>query len=186
MTVTTSRTDRARQSLRAGTAEAHETLDARFGGFDLAHRDDYARFLLAHAAALPPVERALDEVGMADLLDDWPMRRRAGLIADDLAAMGVALPPPLPAPSLTDPAAAWGAAYVVEGSRLGGAMLARRVDDGLPRAYLATPLPAGAWRKFLASMEVALYSESMRASATGSALDIFALFARAADEAIAR
>lgn len=186
MNVSTSRTGDARQSLRAGTAEAHELLDARFGRFDLARRDDYVRFLIAHAAALPPVERALDAAGMADLLDDWPVRRRTALIADDLQKLGIAMPAPLAPPTLTDPAAAWGAAYVTEGSRLGGAMLARQVGADLPRGYLGTPLPAGAWRKFLVSMENGLYSESMRASATRSALDIFALFALAADQATAR
>lgn len=172
----------ARRMLRAGTAEAHERLDARFGRFDLADADDYARFLTAHASALPAVERALDAGGMAALLDDWPARRRAGLIAADLAALGRPVPPPLPAPVPADPAALWGAAYVVEGSRLGGAMLARRVGAGLPTGYLATPLPAGAWRKFLAALENALYSDSMRASATRSALATFAIFSHAADE----
>ncbi len=171
----------AHQLLRAATGIAHERLDARFGVFDLADTRDYGRFLQAHAAALMPVEAALDTAGMAALLDDWPARRRAALIAADLAALGLAMPAPVPVAPLANMAAAWGAAYVVEGSRLGGAMLARRVADDAPRAYLATPLPKGAWRLFLGRLDAALDADAARATAIRGALATFAVFEAAAE-----
>lgn len=173
------------QALRAATAGAHEALDRRFGAFDLGDREDYGRFLLAHAAAIEPVEQALDRAGMGGLIDDWTERRRSALIAADLAQLGLPLPPPLPFAPLKDDGAAWGAAYVVEGSRLGGSLLAGRVADDLPRAYLATPLPKGAWRKLLAKMDRALYPQAMREPAIAAALRVFALFDRAASLAAA-
>lgn len=93
--------------------------------------------------ALTAVEQALDDAGFADALDDWPERKRAGAVAADLAAIGEAPPPPLAAPPLDTPAARWGAAYVVEGSRLGGALLARSVPDNLPKSYLGSTQPPG-------------------------------------------
>ena len=174
----------AHQMLRAGTAGVHERLDQLFGGFDLADADGYGRFLTGHAAALFAVERALDVAGMAALLDDWPDRRRSGLIAADLAALGLPAPAPAPLAPLDDAGAAWGAAYVVEGSRLGGALLARQVADGLPKAYLATPLPKGAWRKFLVMLDEALYGHVMRASALSAALAVFTTFEESGQKAL--
>lgn len=166
----------ARAALREGTAADHERLDALFGGFRLNDERAYRAFLTAHAMALPAMERALDEYGFADQLADWPDRRRAQAIARDLAALGAAMPPPLPSPSLDTSAARWGAAYVLEGSRLGGAMLARSVPDGWPKSYLGTAQPPGAWRAFLAKLDEALADPQDIALATRSARDTFRLF----------
>jgi len=166
----------ARAALRAATAEDHARLDGLFERFDLGDRDGYGRFLAAHAAAVPPIEQALDTAGMARLLPDWTSRRRSAAVRADLAALGLAVPPPLAAPLLADDAACWGTAYVIEGSRLGGALLARSVGNGLPRAYLAAPQPKGAWRDFLTRLEVALDSEGRLADATAAARATFAIF----------
>lgn len=166
----------AHAALRAGTAPDHERLDGLFAGFDLTDPAGYRAFLTAHALALPAVEQALDAAGFAGDLADWPDRRRTGVLAADLAALGGVMPPPLPAPDLPSAAARWGAAYVVEGSRLGGAMLARRVGGDMPRAYLATPLPAGAWRHFLAELDSHLPEADDQADAVAAANAIFAMF----------
>ena len=169
----------ARAALRSGTAPDHERLDVLFGRFKLDDPADYRAFLTAHAMALPSVERALDEAGFAALLEDWPQRRRGDAIAADLAALGAPVPAPLQAPPLDTPAAQWGAAYVVEGSRLGGASLARGVADGLPHAYLATPQAPGAWRKFLESLDKHMRLPQDIAQATETARAVFGLFEQA-------
>jgi heme oxygenase len=169
----------ARAALRRDTAADHERLDALFGRFRLDDLADYHAFLTAHAMALPAVEQALDAAGFAALLDDWPTRRRASAIAADLSALGQAVPPPLAAPALETPAARWGAAYVVEGSRLGGAMLARGVSEGLPKSYLGTPQAPGAWRHFLQRLDEEVRSAEEIAEATEAARATFALFEQA-------
>ena len=169
----------AHEALRAATHDAHEALDALFAGFDLGDEAQYRRFLRAHAMALPPVEAALDAAGMAGLLDDWPARRRAAALTADLGALGEPPPPALTAPALPSAAAAWGAAYVLEGSRLGGAMLARSVGPGLPTSYLGTPQAAGAWRRFLERLQSALYQPEAIAAAAAAAVSVFALFGAA-------
>ena len=69
---------------------------------------------------------------------------------------------------------------------LGGALLARQVGEGLPRGYLATPLPKGAWRKLLAKLDESLYPGPMRDQAIRSALSTFALFEASGRAALAR
>ncbi len=169
----------ARAALRRGTAADHERLDALFGGFRLDDPQEYRAFLSAHAMALTAVEHALDGAGFADAIDDWAGRRRSEAIAADLAALGESVPPSLAAPSLDARAAQWGAAYVIEGSRLGGALLARAVPEGLPRSYLGAAQPPGAWRKFLQRLDEALLSSQDIALATESARATFGLFEKA-------
>ncbi|WBO20932.1 biliverdin-producing heme oxygenase [Sphingomonas abietis] len=173
----------ARAALRHGTAADHERLDALFGAFRLDDAEEYRAFLTAHAMALAAIETALDEAGFDTVLPDWPERRRGHAIAADLAMLGATAPAPLPVPALAlalaTPAASWGAAYVVEGSRLGGAVLARAVPDTLPKSYLGTPQSAGAWRNFLQSLDKALTLPQDIAAATESARAAFVIFEQA-------
>lgn len=166
----------ARAALRAATHDAHARLDALFGAFDLADPADYGRFLSAHARALSAVEPAIEAAGLAEALPDWPVRRRREAIAADLAALGLPVAEPLEAALPPGRAAAWGLAYVLEGSRLGGGLLARQVAPGLPRAYLAQPQPPGAWRKFLELLEIALYDRASIDRGIEGALAAFAAF----------
>ena len=169
----------AHRALREGTRGEHERLDALMGGFDLADRESYAAFLAAHAEALAPMEAALDRAAAA-VIGDWPARRRGAALAADLAALGVPVPPPDGPPDLSDPAAAAGALYVVEGSRLGGRFLARMVGAGLPVAYLSDSQPRGRWPALLAALEDALPDAAARSRAIVAAVAVFGRFEAAA------
>lgn len=169
----------ARTALRAATRAEHERLDALMSGFDLADAATYRAFLAAHAMAFPAVEAALDVGGFAAELDDWAERRRAAAIADDLAALGAPVPDPLPFAPLATAGARWGAAYVLEGSRLGGTFLARQIGEGLPRSYLGTPQAPGKWRTFLEKLDKALGLPQEAADAQAAARAVFALFEEA-------
>lgn len=128
-------------ALRAATAAAHERVDARFGTYDLKDRGDYIRFLVEHARAVGGAEAYLERAH-----PHLAWRARLPLIAADLAALGQSLPDPAPFSLAPDPGIADGVVYVLEGSRLGGQLLARAVGADLPAAYLgATHLP-GEWR----------------------------------------
>jgi heme oxygenase len=134
--------------LRALTRAAHDTVDASFSRFDLVDRDDYARFLLAHASATAAVEAVL--VRDATLP---PWRPRLSLLLDDLAGLGLAPPRPLAFDPGDTQAARLGALYVMEGSRLGGAVLAKRVFAGAPAAFLSARHDPGEWRAFLRTLD---------------------------------
>ncbi|WP_236829122.1 biliverdin-producing heme oxygenase [Blastococcus sp. KM273128] len=129
------------RALRTGTAEEHRLLEETLDLLD----PDLDRDRLVHVLGLmhgfwTAAERGLDEWAACHPADaaaaDWARRRRAGLFAADLAALGAPVPvaaPGLPAVAGTDEAL--GRLYVLEGSTLGGTFIDR---------HLATlPLLAG-------------------------------------------
>ncbi len=164
------------RTLRQATAADHEMVDAHYGGFALDRPAGYRSFLTAHARALPAVERALVEAS-----DLPPWRSRTALLAADLHALDAPMPAPLP----FQPGAAaerWGALYVIEGSRLGGQLLARSVPAGLPSAYLAAHHLPGEWRRLLTTLDThaAGQGQAWQDAALAGARACFALYARAA------
>jgi heme oxygenase len=115
----------------------------------------------------------------------WPeWQSRGGYLRGDLAALGLPVPldePAAAAPPMTD-AARWGLLYVLEGSRLGGAMLARRVPPGLSHAYLGAAHRDGSWGRFGDAIEAAgaAGGPAWRTEALAGATHGFALFEAAA------
>ena len=166
-----------RSALRAQTADCHAAVDTLFGSFNLSRTQDYKAFLRAHARAVPSVEHALEEAGINSLLPDWPERRRAHLLAADIRELDDRLPVPLPRPALRCEAAVWGAAYVLEGSKLGGALLAKAVPDHLPSSYLSPQGPKGAMRLFMDRLDASKVDDP--GAAVAAARDVFDLFLKA-------
>ena len=118
--------DTLRNQLRSATAAQHERVDAAFSAYRLDQPEGYRAFLQAHAQVLIPLEIELEQAGIETMLDDWPLRCRRQALLADLKALGCAEPPLTPAGMAPSPGWSWGAAYVIEGSRLGGRVLARR------------------------------------------------------------
>ncbi|MDR6852089.1 heme oxygenase [Sphingomonas sp. BE123] len=172
----------ARMFLRAQTAADHDRVDRAFGAFDLSHRDGYRAFLLAQADALLPVEQAIDAAAPTDLLPDWPQRRRAPLLVADLVELGVAVAP-MPgdgAPDLSDAAALLGAVYVLEGSRLGGSVLARGIAATLPTRFIGCATAPQRWRGLIEIMDKQIITEEQRATALAAARSVFDRFRHSA------
>ena len=162
--------------IRSRTRAEHDHVDTLFGAYDLTSASSYADMLQAHARALLPVEAWLAASGAKPL---WTSRAQA--LRDDLAALGVTVPDADPVDWPASDAAAWGTAYVLEGSRLGGAMLARQVGEGLPRAYLGDVHQPGGWKAFLAAFEGRAEAEgpAWQEEAIAGAQRAFAAFAGA-------
>lgn len=169
--------------LREATRACHDEVDALFGQFDLADAASYGAFLTAHAMALVPVE---DWADIGHLVPGWAGRKVA--LYEDLSALGRTFPPFEPVNWPREEAARWGAAYVLEGSRLGGAMLSRQVGAGLPHAYLSATHKQGGWQALLRAMEEKAHAgrEAWQAAAIAGAERTFALYAQAAGRMIAR
>jgi len=138
--------------------------------------EGYGRFLTAQAAAHLPVEAALDDAGAGALLADWPSRKRAALIEADLDEIGLGRLSPEPPPPLADVGAVMGALYVLEGSRLGGAVLKNAIPVGAPRRFLDAPQAPGAWRKLLVKIEEILYEPRRVEAASATAREVFLRF----------
>ena len=171
--------DSPRFRLRAATANAHERLDGFYSRFDLGLRDDYGHFLQSHAIAFLPVEAALAEAGADALIPGWRGTMRGEALIADLADLGLAVPTAETSPPFSTEPDLLGGLYVLEGSRLGGAMLARAVAADLPSRFLA-PGNAGGWRAFTTLMDARLQGSDDLATAARSAISVFDLFERSA------
>jgi len=144
-----------RDRLRVATTDNHAALDAAVSGWRLQTASGYGAFLSASAAALSPLEHALERAGVGSWLPDWPARARGAALAQDLAALGLSAPTSEPA-DVASPAFGAGLLYVLEGSRLGARFLARQVraaDTDLPLAYLTHGEGQDLWRSFLVWLE---------------------------------
>jgi heme oxygenase (biliverdin-IX-beta and delta-forming) len=173
----------AHARLKARTAAAHARVDAAFGRFDLGRRESYVRFLQAHGRVVPAVEAALGQGGPLDGLPDW--RLRTGCLESDLAAFGHTLPLPIADVLPQGSGERFGLLYVLEGSRLGGRLLLRRVGAGFPARYLAAVHQPGEWRAFTRALDDRAAAEDgawVEAMVAG-ALHGFALYGAAAEEA---
>ena len=163
---------RIRQALRSATSEDHQRVDDLFAGYALDSATDYRAFLTAHARAVAALEPAAR-----------PDAPRLSLLEQDMAALDAAMPESLPVPSVPTPAFRWGLLYALEGSRLGGAMLARRVGADLPTAYLSAVHGKGEWIAFQHALDAAAAEggEGWLDDAVQGAQTAFALFAAAGE-----
>jgi heme oxygenase (biliverdin-IX-beta and delta-forming) len=176
-------------ALRRETAPLHARLD---GALDFSparlDRARYGRFLHATAELLDPLEQALAAApDFGAHLPDRELREKRALLARDLTALGVCDPVvPAAVPPLADAAAAFGAAYVLEGSMLGGAVLAKSLGPSLALsreqglAYLTAygPELGVMWQRFVAALTAfgAELDDGARARLIASARAVFDAF----------
>lgn len=118
------------QRLRAETRDAHDRIEAAFDlEASLASRERYGLLLQRLLAFHDRFEREA-----APHLRATPLARflvRAGQLRADLGVLGLPEGPPVAALGLLRLPDALGAAYVVEGSTLGGVLIAREAERRL-------------------------------------------------------
>jgi heme oxygenase (biliverdin-IX-beta and delta-forming) len=165
----------ARAVLKAETRVHHERVDAIFSCLDLSDPGQYRRFLAAQAGPFLAVEAALDRSGLEGAVPDWPARRRSALLRADLEDLGLAIVAD-PLPQLDETASQLGALYVLEGSRLGGAVLKRHVPASSPCRFLNAVPPKGSWARLLEILEEHLYGTERIGLAVEAAKAVFARF----------
>lgn len=157
-----------RFALKRATDAAHQRVEGIVQSAGMfSSLDGYRRFLAASYEMRARFERLLDLNGAADAWPDWPGRRIAGLVAEDIADLGGEMHPP--AENLQETlstAELLGVLYVLEGSALGARVLVKSVADlGLTVSFGARHLfqQAGdrdAWRSFVSVMSAASVSPS--------------------------
>ncbi|MCU1369805.1 MAG: Heme oxygenase [Ilumatobacteraceae bacterium] len=176
----------ARRFLREATVVAHQSAESAVDlGVGLTEAS-YIRVVgLFHGLWRPTFDvLARWSIGVEGV---WHVEDRATLARDDLVALGMsataieALPrcevePPLPAHD--GMATAMGYAYVLEGSSLGAATIARRVEDELPLVPASTFLAQdpGRWAAFAASIDRQRLSSVELDQAAVAANRLFAAF----------
>ena len=161
--------------LRSATRDDHKAVDDAFSRFAIGTLSRYRDFLTAHARILPLAERLIDP---ASLIGNW--QGRTELLLADLAAMDAAIPPELHFALPQDEAGRWGALYVLEGSRLGGVVIARSLPVEFPAAFLHARHPAGAWRGILNAIDSADRGPEWREAAVAGAKLLFHAYHKAA------
>lgn len=171
----------ARSLLRTATASEHERVDRAFGAFDLSDRDGYRAFLMAQAGPFLAAEAAVDAFDPAALLPDWPQRRRAALIRADLADLDAPVPQ-TDSLDLRSESEVLGVIYVLEGSRLGGKMLARNVPMDLPARFIRCAPEPKRWQGLIEVLNRHLVTPAQHEMAAVAACAVFDLFCRSARE----
>ncbi|WP_424810587.1 biliverdin-producing heme oxygenase [Roseococcus sp. YIM B11640] len=151
----------------------HRAVEDGFADLDLTKPADYAEFLRVHAMVIPPLEAALERIGIAGILPDWPRRRRASALAEDLRALGAQVPE-AESVRIAPGAEALGVAYVLEGSRLGAAMLLKTLPESLPRAFLGHGRGEKLFQSFVPILDTLEGKE--REAATRGASQAFEMF----------
>lgn len=165
--------------LRAETRERHAALDT---SLRIDSPAAYAAFLRASYAAVALVEPQLARIGF--------VVERAPAIAADLAALGAALPAGAEPPPTASDDAAFGAAYVLEGSTLGGLHVAQTVEAlGITATRylrLRGKLTAARWRAFLADLDRSGADADAACAAAAATFDHYARCFRASGSVGAR
>lgn len=171
-----------RRMLRAATADLHATVDTQFSGaFDL-DRASYGLFLSALARAVLPLEAAFEAAGVERLLPDWAQRRRGPLLRSDLERLDLWLPGPVTVERPDSEARLFGMLYVLEGSRLGGKLLLRKVlanpdpDVRSATRYLGHGSGRDLWPAFLDRLEASPAVAEAPDLTIAGARDAFTLF----------
>ena len=120
------------QRLKSETAKAHEQIEAAFDLEAVTRSISAYRNLLGRLYGFHAVWEPLAEVALADP-EFFRQRRKVAFLETDLRDLGMGsdriarLPLCDPTVTMRAPAEAWGSMYVVEGSTLGGAIIARHV-----------------------------------------------------------
>ncbi|MBB5640738.1 biliverdin-producing heme oxygenase [Cryobacterium roopkundense] len=129
--------------LRDETSDLHHAVELRMGlPESVRSRGDYSRLLARLFAVHSAIETRLDAPSWSE---EWRAiglelvdHQRASLLRDDLHNLGVSqIPPPALAPELTTFGQALGCLYVVEGSAVGGRVLAPAIQTILGRVPTA-------------------------------------------------
>lgn len=128
------------EKLKQATRAQHDALEVTAESDKISQQQisilDYQVLLKANLWAHSSLEELLESgVDICSLLPDWPERKKLRYLEQDLTATGVRPPelltdrPVAKLPELEGPAQAWGILYVMEGSSLGGAVIARNLAE---------------------------------------------------------
>ncbi len=186
----TNEASRVAQTLRRGTAAAHHALDHHplmqqllAGGLT---RELYVQSLVAMVLPHAWLERqVLDSPHHS--ATGLGLSPRLGLLEADLLALGGRVPPvPVPAPDPGESRAAWwGRVYVLEGSRMGSAVIARRLrsvlGEDLPCRFFGDEVAAEEQAALVAKRDQALASNEDLELALASARAAFAAYSAGLD-----
>lgn len=174
--------------LRDATRPHHDRVEA---AVDLPartrDRETYRALLTSLLGLFGPLERRLAALPWGEAGLDLDAHRRADLLRADVADLG-GDPDPAPAapPAVTTLAEGFGALYVLEGSALGGQIIAREAEAALGLGGVGTRFfrsdgraPGATWRAFGRALDGYLVTPDRLGQARRAAEATFDAFERA-------
>lgn len=175
-----------RARLRAAVEPSHRRVESALGlGGDSVPVQRVTDALALLHGFFAPMETAMDawalrSPGLAGRVD-WPRRRRTGILAADLHALGAAPLLPHPPRAVTGDADALAWLYVAEGSTLGGAVIGRSLAGqgvDVPRSFAPyAEGPGPMWHRYLDTAEEWAADDLRRTALVAAAVDTFAALA---------
>lgn len=176
--------------LRTNTRQWHDRVDQAFTQFDLTTLSGYGTFLKVHCRAIERCESDLADWNVAERFPGWMGAMRMPALLADLDQLSLSRPPPLnslpgaASPRAVSDAELVGMMYVLEGSRLGGRVLAkcvRQSSDARCRSATAYLNHDGgvSWQSFLGRLSALRFSNQQMNAALAAAIEIFGQFDRA-------
>ncbi len=163
--------------VKNATQQVHEEVEAILlpALTSIQSTGDYAAILKMFYGYFHPIEKAIEQQLHTGLLPDLAERRKSSSLLEDLRRLGQAtenLPLCADLPPITDPAEAFGALYVLEGSTLGGKQIAKMlakngaVPEGTTQFFSGYGEQTGSrWKSFLEAFNRQTDSEAVTASA---------------------
>jgi heme oxygenase len=171
--------------LRQATTALHTKLDTQVTSFLTGDEAGYVAFLRGSAAAVFPIEHALEAAAIASALPDWQQRSRRRALSFDLADFGETVERTSSFAAIQSDAFGFGVLYVLEGSRLGATSLTRRLSRHPSKRvreatrYLNHGAGQRLWPSFLERLETAQSVRLATHDAIAGAQSAFAAFAAA-------
>lgn len=137
-------------AVRAATAANHRRAEQSFAALIEAFPISYGRYLRAHASAFPAVGRAI-----AAAMEWQPWEARWRDLLQDLSQLGLTAPEPVAVAVAGSTDEALGMAYVLEGSRMGSAIILKAMPDQAATSYLRGGLDTAPWKQLKARLTAA-------------------------------
>ncbi len=171
--------------IRAATAADHKKLEERLFPFlqNIHSKEQYAQLLNAFYGYIYPVQEKIAQFIDRNVVTDMDQRRNASLIEEDIHALGLPMNGRLSThlPNIFNHPSALGALYVLEGSTLGGKIIAKTISDklgttealGFFRGY--GPETGPMWKKFTQFLDMPLNRQSAE-TVVDTATDTFRRF----------
>lgn len=171
-----------REYLRHRTISSHEHLDALISARISADLKGYADLLMIHAAIVPHLEMQLRDCPILADLPDRARRWRAERLRRDVKALGLRFPEQSILTFDGNGLAPIGLSYVLEGSRLGSALMARkytgRLGKDLPMAFLRHGERPPLWSSFVTWLDGRRWSATQLEEIVAAAQSLFEAYER--------
>jgi heme oxygenase len=140
--------------------------------------------LLSHATVVPAAERVAFASGYIGALPQAAKRTRSDALRNDLDAFGLTSPDPADVSFLNSRGGVAGLLYVLEGSRLGAAVIRRRLAQSgasFPTSFLSHGEGSGHWPSFLGWLNSTQWSDSELVDMRDNAIALFELYLTTAE-----